>query len=404
MSTHSGLRPGHHAPTLLRGENIIIFSSDDWDSGLKTSKYHIARQLARHNRVLFVNSIGLRAPTAGARDIGRALRKLGSFLCGARKVPEGLHIYTPIVVPFFRGSSPIKAINGVLLRLVMRWLTFRLRLFNPIVFAFLPTFNDVVGTLGEKAIFYYCIDDMRGYRGVDLDWFSREEERLLLRANCTISSARQLTEEFRARGYRAYYVPHGVDWVRFRTALDDDLPLPEDMRDIPAPRLGFYGFLSDEWIDYPLLKRMAGEHPDWHIVLIGRPKAGMDMATLLPEPNIHYLGLKSFDQLPAYTRHFDVGLIPFGINPLTLHSNPLKLLEYLAGGLPVVVTDIPEARAYQEAVRIARSQEEYIAQCWAALQDNTPSARERRSRLAQEHSWEKRIEAISEIVCARILV
>lgn len=384
----------------LTGENVIIFSSDDWASGLKTSKYHIARELARSNRVLFVNSVGLRSPAATGRDLSRVVNKLAGFFSGVKKVPEGLHVYTPVVFPFRRGHPAVKTLNAAILRVALSWLRVRLSLRKPIVFSFIPTFNDVLGTLGEKAIVYYCIDDLRGYEGVDGDWFDREEDRLLSLANCVISSSKELDGAFRDKGHNSYYMPHGVDWSLFRKAVTEDLPEPQDLQHIPKPRLGFYGFLSDEWVDYPLLKRMAKEHSDWQIVLIGRPKAGMNMDTVVPEDNIHFLGLKPFEQLPAYTRHFDVGLIPFRLNQLTRNSNPLKLLEYLSGGLPVVSTDIPEVRQYDQTVHIAGSHDEFIAQCEKAVHDSGPKARERRSRIAEVHSWEKRVEQISQIVRA----
>ena len=386
----------------LSGENIIIFSSDDWASGLKTSKYHIARDLARSNRVLFVNSVGLRAPAATGRDLGRVVKKLASFFSGVKRVPEGLHVYTPVVFPFRRGHPAVKTLNGAILRTALRWIKVRLSLREPIVFSFIPTFNDVIGTLGEKAIIYYCIDDLRGYAGVDGEWFDQEEDRLLSLANCVISSAKELDNAFRKKGHKSYYMPHGVDWALFRKAVTDDFPTPQDIRHIPKPRLGFYGFLSDEWVDYPLLKKMAKEHPDWQIVLIGRPKAGMNMDTVVPEDNIHFLGLRPFESLPAYTRHFDVGLIPFNLNQLTQNSNPLKLLEYLSGGLPVVSTDIPEVRQYAETIHVADSHDAFIAQCEKVLQQTDPEARERRSRIAEMHSWENRVEQISDIVLAEV--
>lgn len=391
-------------PASLRGEHVIILSSDDWASGLKTSKYHLARKLAQHNRVLFVDSVGLRKPSAGRQDVGRAARKLLSFFRGARPVPEGLHVFTPIVVPFCRGRAPIRFLNRLLLVWSIRWLMFRLHLSHPIVFSFLPAFSDVVGRLGEKAVVYYCVDDMRGCDGTDVAWFEREETRLLEQADCVTCSSRLLASEFRERGYDAHYTPHGVDWDLFSRAVREDLPLPADLRDIPEPRLGFYGFLSDEWVDYPLIKRMAAAHPEWHIVLIGKPKAGMNLSALVPEPNIHCLGLKPFDQLPAYTRHFAVGLIPFRISQLTLHSNPLKLLEYLAGGLPVVCTDIPEVRAHEPWTAVAGSAGEFIAQCETAIANDSPEARARRSAMAREHSWETRVGTIGSIVAAHLRV
>lgn len=382
----------------MEGENIIIFSSDDWSSGLKTSKYHVARELARRNRVLFVNSVGLRAPTASGRDLGRALNKLKSFFRGPVRVPEGLWVYTPVVVPFARGSGLVRLSNGILLRAALRWLQARLDLTRPVVFSFIPTFNELIGYLREKVTVYYCIDELRGYSGVDRNWFDREEDRLLSMADCAICSSEALAVNFRDRGSEAHYVPHGVQWPIFRRAVTEDLPEPEDLQGIPHPRLGFYGFLSDEWVDYDLLKAMASRQPDWHIVLIGRPRAGMDMESLIPEPNIHCLGLKPFESLPAYTRHFDVGLIPFNRNELTAHSNPLKLLEYLSGGLPVVSTDIPEVRKYCELVHIGCTVDEFVDLCANALQDNDLKSRHNRSLAVQKHSWTERIDAVSQIL------
>jgi len=382
----------------LTGENIVILSSDDWASGLKTSKYHIARCLARENRVLFVNSIGLRSARASRRDIKRMARKLLDFCQGVKRTPEGPYVYTPIAIPFLRGSRWVRALNAAFMRLSLRWLQWRLGLARPIVFVFIPTFRDVIGCLGAKKVIYYCIDDLSAYAGVDQGWFGAEERRLLGHCDCVIASSRELYRRLRPCGLPVHYVPHGVDWALFRKALTEDLPEPTDLSHIPHPRLGFYGFLSDEWVDYELLKRLAHHRPDWHIVLIGRPANGMDMASLLPEPNVHWLGVKPFESLPAYTRHFDVGLIPFRRSRLTLHSNPLKLLEYLSGGLPVVSTDIPEVRQYRGLVRVAASDEEFEKACQDALADGSPAARERRSDALRAHAWEARVKVISEIV------
>lgn len=387
---------------LIGGANIIVFSGDDWSSGLKTTKYHVARQLARHNNVLFVNSVGLRRPTASGRHLKRAVGKLLTFFKGPVSVPEGLHVYTPIIFPFARDNRLVKFFNSLLLRLCMRRLKSRLGLDDPIVIAFTVSFNGVIDSLDARAVVYYCIDDLSSFPGIDREWFEREEEWLLSRADCTIACSEELHAALHRKGHQTHYVPHGVDWQLFRRAVTEQYPLPEDMRDIPEPRLGFYGFLTAEWIDFPLLKRMAAEHPDWHIVLIGKPDVKLDIPAIIPEPNIHYLGLKPFEELPAYTRHFSVGLIPFIINPITYHCSPLKLLEYLSGGLPVVSSDIPEVRKYGTDAHVARSPDEFIAMCETALREGDPQSRDRRSRAAEVHSWEKRMEQISRIILAEV--
>ena len=126
----------------------------------------------------------------------------------------------------------------------------------------------------------------------------------------------------------------------------------------------------------------------------------MDMQSVVPEENIHYLGLRPFEELPAYTRHFDVGLVPFRLSPLTLHSNPLKAFEYLAGGLPVVTTDIPELRAHADMLHIAGGPVDFIDLCERALGENASAMREARSRAVEKHSWDARIMDIAAIVRA----
>ena len=383
--------------TVLTGENIIILSSDDWSSGLKTSKYHVARTLARHNQVFFVNSVGLRSPEASAGDVKRMWDKLRSFLQGASRVPEGLCVYSPILFPFMRDAAPVRQVNGVLLRSALRYYQHSLSLSTPYVLSFAPAFNAVLGHLDEKAVCYYCIDDLTGYEGVERSAFLEKERELVEKSDCVVCSSGELVDRFRDRK-KTHYVPHGVCWQMFRRAVNEELPLPEDLRDIPEPRLGFYGFLSDEWVDYELLHEIARRKPEWQIVLIGKPRSGMDMSELVSPANIHYLGLKPFECLPAYTRHFSVGLVPFCRNELTASCNPLKLLEYLSGGLPVVSTDISEVHRFEQLVDIANSAEHYISLCAEAISEDDPTKRRRRSDAVKKHSWEDRVDQLSDIL------
>jgi glycosyltransferase involved in cell wall biosynthesis len=381
----------------MQNENVIILAPDDWGSGLKTARHHLAWRLIRNNRVLFVNSVGQRAPTASLRDIKRIFRKLFSFFRGTGTLPEGLHVYTPIAFPFLRKNPVVRALNGMLLRFCIRRQKSKLGLDDPVVFVYNVSFNDVVGSLGEKALVYYSIDDQRSFPGVDADWFDREEEHLLGHADTVIACSKELYDTLSKKAPNTHYVPHGVDWHMFRKAVTEDYPVPDDMRDIPEPRFGFYGFLTKEWIDFPLLRRMASEHPEWSIVLLGKPDASTDVEEMIPERNIHWLGPRPFEELPAYTRHFAAGLIPFIINPITYHCSPLKLLEYLSGGLPVISSDIPEVRKHEDAY-VAGDHEEFLALCEKALAEGSPEARDRRSRAAEVHSWDARVAEIREIV------
>jgi len=380
---------------MLEDEDIIIFSSDDWDSGLKSSKYHIAVGLARKNRVLFVNSVGLRNPTASASDLRRIVAKLRGWFKGWRQVRENLFVYTPIVLPL-HGLRFARPINRTILVTTMRVLQRRLGMRSPILLIFIPNMGSVVGKLGEKCAVYYCIDELKAYKDVNTEAFEEMERRLLAEADCTITCSRTLWES-KSPGARAcYYVPHGVDWAHFRRTLTEDIAAPADVAVLRKPVIGYYGFISDDWIDFDLLNDLAAREPGWSFVLIGRSKG--DLTQVLRGDNITFLGVRDFEELPAYNKAFDVAIIPFRINDLTRDCNPLKLYEYLSSGVPVVSVRIPEVERHADLVRIADDSKGFRDQIACALGERSAEKDLKRSDEMRKETWEDRLERISEIV------
>ena len=380
---------------MIANQNVILFSSDDWASGLKSSKYHVAVGLAKANKVLFVNSIGLRNPSASSKDLKRIWHKLVSFLKGWERVNDNLYVYTPIVIPFHR-MKLMRGVNQLILVCSLRLIQVLLKLRKPVLLVFSPNFHDVIGHLRESGTVYYCIDELKGYREVDTAMLDRMEHSLLAKADCVVCCSRELVEKKRAYNPNIYYVPHGVDWALFRTTLDGKQEIPEDIRGMQKPIIGFYGFISEDWIDFDLLNEMAAHHPEWSIVLIGRTK--LDLTAVLRHDNIHFLGVRPFEQLPDYNRAFDVAIIPFVINELTESSNPLKLFEYLASGLPVVSVDIPEVAALGKNVKVARDHREFVTMVEQALTENGTAEKYRRSDLVRNETWQNRLETLSGII------
>src|SRR5262249_55425523 len=142
------------------------------------------------------------------------------------------------------------------------------------------------------------------------------------------------------RGVEYRLITHGVDVAHFRQACDPDTPIPADISALAKPIVGFFGLIED-WVDLRLIRFLAQTRPAWSFVLVG--KAVADTAALQGLPNVHLLGRKDYRELPGYCKAFDAALLPFVINELTLAANPLKLREYLAAGLPVIASAIPEA-------------------------------------------------------------
>jgi len=211
-----------------------------------------------------------------------------------------------------------------------------------------------------------CMDELSAFRGAPVRLVDMERE-LMARADVVFTGGYSLWEVKQRQHDNAHPVPSSVDIAHFAAARDG-LADPGDQADIAHPRMGFFGVI-DERFDIELVEKLATLRPDWQIVLIG-PVVKIDPATLPQLPNIHYLGGKSYDELPAYLAGWDVALMPFAINESTRFISPTKTPEYLAGGCPVVSTPIHDViRGYGQsgAVTIADTAGAFVAAIDAAL-------------------------------------
>jgi glycosyltransferase involved in cell wall biosynthesis len=193
------------------------------------------------------------------------------------------------------------------------------------------------------------------------------EQELIDRANIVFTGGSSLFEAKKDRHDNIHCFPSSVDRVHFLKARARQFD-PADQEDLPKPRLGFYGVI-DERFDSELLDKAAEMRPDWSFIMVG-PVVKISEEDLPKRPNIHYLGSKTYDQLPAYLSGWDVALMPFAMNESTLFISPTKTPEYLAGGKPVVSTpirDVVRHYGHLEGVKIADNAEDFVAQCEKAL-------------------------------------
>ena len=373
-------------PETLRGRDILCFSHD-W-SGDPLSKTHLMRLLAAENRVLWVNSIGYRAPTASRSDLGRAIRKLRAAAEPVREVEPNIFVLSPIAIPAY-GKSALRDLNRKFLIFQVRRTMQRLGFSRPINWVFNPAAGLIAGDLGEDEIFYYCVDEYTAFSGVASAALAETEARLLGRANAVFVSAEALFRSKSPANPRTFLVRHGVDHEHFRKALDPATRIPEDIARLPRPILGYFGLIAQDWVDVDLLVRLASAFPGGSLVMLG--KCTMEVARLRALPNVHLLGRKPYADLPAYCKGFDVGLIPFPISEVTLNSNPLKAREYLAAGLPVISTAIPEVeilglcRVATDAADFARLVGEELAH---------PGPDPARSEMVRSQGWSARLDEV----------
>ena len=376
---------------MIQGRTILCFASG-YDAP-PTSKHHVMHLLAERNTVLWVNYHASRAPTASSSDLLYMARKLWQIACGLVRPRKNLYVLTPLVVPL--PASPVaRRINRMLLVGQLRMALASIRRGPLQIWSFTPDVSYALGRFGEERAVYYCVDDFASFSGYDRQQVLFDEADLCRRADLVVTTSLALQQAKSPLNPNTILVPHGVDYGHFRLALQADLAEPVDLVGIPRPRLGFFGLIRD-WVDLDLLAAVARRREEWHFVLIG--DSTVDLGAYRGLPNMHFLGRKPYGQLPAYCKGFDVGLIPFVVNELTRAVNPIKLREYLAAGLPVVSSPLPEVAAYRGRAGIAGTVEEFVSAVEEALASSVEARRRWSDQMAEE-TWQGKLE----MICRRL--
>ncbi len=262
--------------------------------------------------------------------------------------------------------------------------------------------------LEPAAVIYDCMDELSLFRGAPPALLERER-RLLELADLVFTGGQSLYEAKRERHPSVHAFPSSIDAEHFGRARRP-APEPADQAAIPRPRLGYFGVI-DERIDLDLLAAAADARPDWQWVMVG-PVVKIDPETLPRRSNLHYLGMKSYDELPSYLAGWDAALMPFARNESTRFISPTKTPEYLAGGRPVVSTPIRDVvRPYGELalVEIAEDPETFVAAAERSMQRFGEGSPEREPWLAQvdeflaRGSWSRTFRHMSDLIDGAVL-
>ncbi|MEW6180630.1 MAG: glycosyltransferase [Chloroflexota bacterium] len=269
---------------------------------------------------------------------------------------------------------------------------------NP--FIYLLTWNsDYANCFDNPRIIYDFVDDIDVFYG-DRDQIARGHQYLLKNAHIVLATANKLVEEAKLYRSDVIYSPNGVVYEHFaRAARNEFSTPPEDLApivDLNQPIIGYYGALA-RWFDYDLLKQIALSRPHYRFVLIGPDYDGTLRKTdLLDIPNILWLGVKPYKELPHYLQYFDVATIPFIVNEITHATSPLKLFEYMAAEKPIVITPMRESMNYP-GVLIAHTPEEFATRLDHALRmKDDIEYRELMRKIALENTWDERAKVILE--------
>jgi UDP-galactopyranose mutase len=270
-----------------------------------------------------------------------------------------------IIVPHLPQGMPDDAREATLKRLLDAHMASRR---GPLItWYYTPMMLPFSRHLDADVVVFDAMDELSKFKFAPAKLLDLEQE-LIDRADIVFTGGSSLYEAKKDRHANIHCFPSSVDRAHFAKARARSFD-PADQEDLPKPRLGFYGVI-DERFDTELLARAAAMRPDWSFVMVG-PVVKISQDDLPKLPNIHYLGGKTYDQLPSYLSGWNVALMPFAMNESTQFISPTKTPEYLAGGKPVVSTPVKDVvRHYGqlEGVAIASTPEEFVAACEHALE------------------------------------
>ncbi len=384
-------------------DGIVCFAAQDWWYHSRAhSEVQLMLRLAREHPVLLINSIGMRMPLPGrstqaARRVGRKLR---SFTRGLAVPVPGLpnfHVLSPVTVPLF-GDARARAMNASSIRAQVRRAMRRVGIAHPVMFVTIPTAWDVVEPMGHEPLVFNRADRHSAFEEADANLIGGYENALLRNADHVLYVSHALmADDLKVVGERAFFLDHGVDLERFRP----DAPggEPTDLVSIPHPRIGYFGGLEPQTIDFRLLERVARELPDAQLVLVGDATVAMDGLVALP--NVHWLGMRPYEDIPRYGAGFDVAIMPWRQNAWIAASNPIKLKEYLALGLPTVSIDFPELARYHSLVTAVTDPAQFVSAVAAALADGGPSTPFDRRAAVEQDSWDSKAYVLADLIGLR---
>jgi uncharacterized SAM-binding protein YcdF (DUF218 family)/glycosyltransferase involved in cell wall biosynthesis len=385
---------------MTRLPDVICISSIDWDFIWQGHQEIMSALAAAGHRVLFVENTGVRAPRV--RYLPRLRQRVRNWWRGTKGFREerpNLFVYSPLVVPL-PYSRVARWTNRVLLgRALSRWMR-ATGFYQPVVWTFLPTplALDLIHDLDPQLTIYYCIDDLASSSPAARRIVSSEAQ-LFEEADLVFVTSEKLRERAARRSPHVHLFPFGVSLDRFEEIRRRPGPAPSDLQLLKRPIVGYVGGLH-QWVDQDLVASVATLMPDATFALVG--PAQTDVSALQNCPNVRLLGQREHAELPSYVKSFDVGIVPYRLTPYTENVYPTKLNEYLAMGIPVVATDLPEIRRFNAEhggiVQVAADPRAFSDAIRRGLDDSSPADVERRVAVAHQNSWEARIAAMRALI------
>jgi UDP-galactopyranose mutase len=357
--------------------DIICISHLRWDFVWQRPQ-HLLSSLSEYSRVLFVEE-----PVTRPGLIEPYLEVLPGHSAPDVTV---LRLIQPVTKPCWIGhGDPLTQATYSRLLLDYLW---QEDIPAAVLWLYTPLGLDFVEVIPHTLLIYDVLDQLTGVKEATPDLLEKEDA-LVGQADLVFCRCTSLYHDKIPLNSQTYLFPSGVEAGHFAPAANPaNFPVPRELAGLPRPIIGYYGVIDDR-MDLLLLAYIAQARPDWSLVIVG-PLSRIGQEDLPVAANIHYPGMKSYAELPAYLALFNVALVPFVLNEATRYLSPTKALEYIAAHKPVVATPIPDIQAlYNPVVRTAATSSEFVQQIEAALQEQPADRRPGEDKLLDLYTWNK---------------
>jgi glycosyltransferase involved in cell wall biosynthesis len=266
----------------------------------------------------------------------------------------------------------------------------------PIGWFYSASFSPLLEHFDFETVVYDCMDELSLFKGAPAHLINQEKY-LMANADIIFTGGKSLYESKRQFHTNVYCFPSSVDEEHFAQALNG-IAVADDIANLPSPIVGYYGVI-DERIDLQLLQESAKKLPNISFVMIG-PLAKIEDADLPKEHNIHYLGMKSYNELPSYLKAFDIAMMPFALNDATKYISPTKTLEYMAAGKPIISTKIKDVvRDYSQSISLIENADEFCDAIKSLLNLENPLAmRQEYYKVLEKTSWDATTDKMKSII------
>ncbi|MEO1260084.1 MAG: glycosyltransferase [Bacteroidota bacterium] len=394
--------------------DIIYFTLFPWDNAYSSVSLSFTREFMKNNRVFYINHpytvkdfiTGWNQPMVKERRRDMLLNRMRYET--VPNMPNVVGVQPPLTWPINwlskgRNYDRFYEYNN---RIVLNTIKKVIKDYNLTEYLYLNCYNPFhAGTLPRDEFrpllnIYTCIDDM-----MEDPWTARHgarmEEKALAEADIAFVTSRNLLKIKKHLNPNMHILHNAVDISIFKKAMEGPLPRPKELEGIAGKIIGFTGNLDSVRMDYPLFKKVAEQHADKTLVIVGPDNSSGQIAAcgLDKLPNVVFTGGKHISQLPAFLQHFDVAIIPFLLNKLTASIYPLKINEYLAAGKAVVATNFSEdIRSFADDIYIGKNENEFVELINLAMAEHTPEKADQRFATAQSNTWTERVSQFWETV------